>query len=65
MRFGSTAKVLLKCKLKYYRISECEAKLAATLCLMRPVDLVTTAVNIQASNIGNLTWRWTTSPAWS
>ncbi len=22
MRFGSTAKVLLKCKLKYYRISE-------------------------------------------
>ena len=25
MRFGSTAKVLLKCKLKYYRISECHA----------------------------------------
>ncbi len=25
MRFGSTAKVLLKCKLKYYRISECFA----------------------------------------
>ena len=25
MRFGSTAKVLLKCKLKYYRISECNA----------------------------------------
>ena len=25
MRFGSTAKVLLKCKLKYYRISECLA----------------------------------------
>ncbi len=24
MRFGSTAKVLLKCRLKYYRISECE-----------------------------------------
>ena len=23
MRFGSTAKVLLKCKLKYYKISEC------------------------------------------
>ena len=23
MRFGSAAKVLLKCKLKYYRISEC------------------------------------------
>ena len=23
MRFGSTAKVLLKCKLEYYRISEC------------------------------------------
>ncbi len=26
MRFGSTAKVLLKCKLKYYRISECVAQ---------------------------------------
>ena len=26
MRFGSTAKVLLKCKLKYYRISECPAE---------------------------------------
>ena len=25
MRFGSTAKVLLKCKLKYYKISECNA----------------------------------------
>ena len=24
MRFGSTAKVLAKCMLKYYRISECE-----------------------------------------
>ena len=24
MRFGSTAKVLLKCKLKYYRILECQ-----------------------------------------
>ena len=24
MRFGSTAKVLLKCKLKYYKISECD-----------------------------------------
>ncbi len=23
MRFGSTAKVLAECKLKYYRISEC------------------------------------------
>ena len=33
LRFGSTAKVLLKCKLKYYRISECsvpaQARLAA------------------------------------
>ncbi len=27
MRFGSTAKVLLKCKLKYYRISECEGNM--------------------------------------
>ena len=27
MRFGSTAKVLLKCKLKYYRISECTSHL--------------------------------------
>ena len=25
MRFGSTAKVLLKCKLKYYRISQWDA----------------------------------------
>ena len=24
MRFGSTAKVLAKCKLKYYRISACK-----------------------------------------
>ena len=29
MRFGSTAKVLLKCKLKYYRISECGAPSSA------------------------------------
>ncbi len=28
MRFGSTAKVLLKCKLKYYRISEWEVNTA-------------------------------------
>ena len=27
MRFGSTAKVLLKCKLKYYRIPEWDAAL--------------------------------------
>ena len=27
MRFGSTAKVLLKCKLKYYRISEWDTAL--------------------------------------
>ena len=33
MRFGSTAKVLLKCKLKYYRISECVGLLVA-MCLM-------------------------------
>ncbi len=25
MRFGSTAKVLAECKLKYYRVSECRA----------------------------------------
>ena len=29
MRFGSTAKVLLKCKLKYYRISECAGSASA------------------------------------
>ena len=34
MRFGSTAKVLLKCKLKYYRISECVAGLSAYACGM-------------------------------
>ena len=32
MRFGSTAKVLLKCKLKYYRISECAWHSPAWLC---------------------------------
>ena len=26
MRFGSTAKVLLRCKLEYYRISECKVQ---------------------------------------
>ena len=31
MRFGSTAKVLLKCKLKYYKISECEVGLASAV----------------------------------
>ena len=46
MRFGSTAKVLLKCKLKYYRISECGyACLArsAHACMMRkagPADVM-------------------------
>ena len=30
MRFGSTVKVLLKCKLKYYRISECTGMCAAS-----------------------------------
>ncbi len=31
MRFGSTAKVLLKCKLKYYRISECAGFVEAVI----------------------------------
>ena len=31
MRFGSTAKLLAECKLKYYRISECSAFLAVSL----------------------------------
>ena len=31
MRFGSTAKVLLKCKLKYYRISECRTVSSVSL----------------------------------
>ena len=45
MRFGSTAKVLLKCRLKYYRISECimdmdlEASPSA-VCWMEPSHLV-------------------------
>ena len=30
MRFGSTAKVLLKCNLEYYRISECAVLLMPT-----------------------------------
>ena len=36
MRFGSTAKVLLKCKLKYYRISECGGPTVAALCNQHP-----------------------------
>ena len=32
MRFGSTAKVLLKCNLKYYRISECCTQTRIRLC---------------------------------
>ena len=31
MRFGSTAKVLAKCKLKYYKISECPIRRARKL----------------------------------
>ena len=33
MRFGSTGKVLAKCMLKYYRISECDAMQMASPCL--------------------------------
>ncbi len=36
MRFGSTAKVLAKCKLKYYRISECRGMLPVAGALMHP-----------------------------
>ena len=37
MRFGSTAKVLAECQLKYYRISECSAHLQNHLlsCLLK------------------------------
>ena len=33
MRFGSTAKVLAKCKLQYHRISECTHVMHCLLCL--------------------------------
>ena len=39
MRFGSTAKVLLKCKLKYYRISECGGSIGLASCSVRPAPL--------------------------
>ena len=42
MRFGSTAQVLLNCKLKYYRISECAASCAdsQTVCDIMSVQTV-------------------------
>ena len=39
MRFGSTAKVLLKCKLKYYRISECTRLPSNRLNWFMPTDV--------------------------
>ena len=46
MRFGSTAKVLLKCKLKYYRISEC-ACLPANWSKQRPCPAASPAVSAE------------------
>ena len=40
MRFGSTAKVLLKCKLEYYRISECVQGVVQILLVGCPGKLV-------------------------
>ena len=42
MRFWSTAKVLAKCKLQYYRISECCAQLTAVLALSCKTILLVT-----------------------
>ena len=36
MRFGSTAKVLAKCMLKYYRISECVSTDSGQTCVCGP-----------------------------
>ena len=50
MRFGSTAKVLLKCKLKYYRISEWAV--AAT----RPIYFGLFVFFFPAGDAGLLRW---------
>ena len=44
MRFGSAAKVLLKCKLKYYRISECISDTELTCFVSDADDAVLEAV---------------------
>ena len=41
MRFGSTAKVLAKCKLKYYRISECMVSCINMMCLLGALHVTT------------------------
>ena len=46
MRFGSTAKVLLKCKLKYYRISECHGVHCQCRAATRSEDLPGRCSNI-------------------
>ncbi len=38
MRFGSTAEVLLKCKLKYYRISECNLDTGIIACSLEQFE---------------------------
>ncbi len=48
MRFGSTAKVLLKCNLKYYRISECLFK-APLRITCRHVHILTAVVSLPCS----------------
>ena len=54
MRFGSTAKVLLKCKLKYYRISECAALLYLLSIVhgLGCVDLVRTLLQTPCGGMG-------------
>ena len=61
MRFGSTAKVLLRCKLKYYRISECGLAsrastnlLISALVRMRPGALIASWAVLAPSQLGKL-----------
>ena len=47
MRFGSIAKVLLKRKLKYYRISECTVGLHCKPCSVDPIRLADMSAILQ------------------
>ena len=50
MRFGSTAKVLLKCKLKYYRISECNGTARHVQVKQRPGPACRRATAVQTTH---------------
>ena len=79
MKFGSIAKVLLKCKLKYYRISECVqghlqmsgevwdpiicSKAAGRLLAEGDLSSVTARI-ISIMPSTSLVTRWLTIPGW-